>query len=129
MAIHEGVFRHPHDTIVSAGFRFVSELIAWIACPWAASLVSAWLAFPVLIILVGLPSVFSTVNDKRNVVVATPGGIRIIIELLLYSVAIITPWFVWPDTLSIISVLIVVTSLFMGYSRFKWLLRGAPQKG
>ncbi len=119
-------FHHPHDTVLSAGLRFLSEFIAWVSGPWAASLISDWLVLPVLIFLIGLPSIFSTVNDKRNVIVATQGGIRILIELLLYCVAIIAPWFVWSVTLSIISMLIVVLSLLMGGSRFMWLYRGAP---
>jgi len=39
------------------------------------------------VLLVGLPSIFSTPNDKNAVVVPTPGGIRVVIEFLLYSVA------------------------------------------
>ena len=73
--------------------RFLSELIAWIAGPWAVSLVSSWLVLPAIVVLVGLPSVFSTPNDKRNVVVSTPGLMRVGIELLLYSVAIVAAEF------------------------------------
>lgn len=129
MTKQDGDFNHPHDTFLSAGLRFTSEIIAWVAGPWAASLISDWIILPVLILLVGLPGIFSTINDKRNVVVPTPGAIRILIELLLYSVAIVAPWFVWSTTLSIVSLIIVLASLCIGYSRFRWLLFGAPHVG
>ena len=129
MTKHDGDFHHPHDTLLSSGLRFASELIAWVAGTWAASLISDWLISPVLILLIGLPSIFSTINDKRNVVVATSGMMRILNELLLYSVALITPWFVWSTTLSIMSLVIVVTSLCLGASRFRWLIHGAPSTG
>jgi hypothetical protein len=67
----------------------LTEVIAWVAGPWAASLCSNWLIVPTIVLLVGLPSIFSTTNDKNMVVVPTPGGIRVGIEFLLYAVAAI----------------------------------------
>ena len=75
--------RHRYDTVLSAGLRFCSEVLAWIAGPWAAAQISEWLILPVLIMLVGLPSVFSTENDKRQIIVSTPGPVRIGIDALL----------------------------------------------
>lgn len=122
-------FHHPYDTVVSASLRFLSEIIAWVAGPWAIGLFSKWLVLPALIVLVGLPAVFSTHNDKRNVVVSTPGPIRIVLELLLYSVAIVAPWFVWPAALSGLAAGIAVASLAAGIPRLQWLMKGAPQLG
>jgi hypothetical protein len=102
----------------------LSELIAWLAGPWAASLWSTWLVLPTLILLVGLPSVFSTPNDKNKVVVPTPGSIRLAIEFFLYAVAAVAPWFVWSWTISGIAVGIVVASIVVGIPRINWLLRG-----
>lgn len=116
---------HPHDTAVSAGLRFLSELITWIAGPWAAAQISPWLVLPAIIILMGPPALFSTPNDKRMIVVPTPGPIRVVIELLLYCVAAIAPWFVWPTFVSVIVVAIVVASVIAGIPRFRWLLAGA----
>ena len=121
-------FHHPHDTPVSAGLRFLSELIAWIAGPWAMALLSNWLILPSLVFLVGLPAVFSTLNDKRQVVVSTPGAVRVGIELFLYSVAAIAPWFVWPAAASALAVGIVVASVGVGIPRILWLAEGAPQQ-
>ncbi len=119
-------FRHPFDTPISAGLRFLVELIAWIAGPWAVASVSGWWVVPVLILLVGLPSVFSTPGDKRTVIVATPGPVRVTIELLLYLVAAAAPWLVWPKALAVAAVIIVCAGLATGFPRMRWLLRGAP---
>jgi hypothetical protein len=119
-------FSHPYDTFLSATTRFLSELIAWVSGPWALSLISSWLILPGLLLLLGLPSVFSTVNDKNKVVVAISGTLRLGIELLLYSVAAIAPIFVWPFWACIVSWIIVSVSLAVGLPRMIWLLRGAP---
>jgi hypothetical protein len=122
----EKSFRHPYDTPLSSGLRFLSELICWVAGPWAAAVASIWLVVPVLILLVGLPSVFSTPNDKNQVIVPTPGPARILIELLLYSVAAIAPWLVWPPLVATVAVAIVVASIAAGIPRMRWLFKGAP---
>lgn len=122
-------FHHPHDTPVSAGLRFLTELIAWVAGPWAVALLSKWLILPALVILVGLPAVFSTRNDKRHIIVPTPGPVRVGLELLLYSVAALAPWFVWPAAISVLAVGIVVASLVAGIPRFLWLIKGARNRG
>jgi len=121
-----GSFTHPHDTPISSGLRFLSELIAWVAGPWAASAWASWLVLPVLVVLVGLPAVFSTRNDKRQVVIATPGPVRVAIELLLYAVAAVAPWFVWPQAISAVCAAIVILSIGFGLPRMRWLVRGAP---
>ena len=77
---------HPYDTPLSGGLRFAVELIAWVAGPWAAAHVALWLAVPAAAVLVGLPSVFSTRGDKRQVIVATPGPVRV------QSSCCSTPW-------------------------------------
>ena len=92
------------------------------------ALLSGWLALPALALLVGLPSIFSTRNDKRKVVVSTPGAVRVGLELLLYLVAVVTPWYVWPAPISAVAVVIVIASLVAGIPRILWLVRGAPRE-
>ena len=119
------VLRHPFDTPLSSGLRFLTELIAWTAGPWLAAGVSKWLILPTLLVLVGLPAVFSTSGDKKNVVVPTPGPVRVAIELGLYAVAGTIPWFLWPVPVAWAALLIVLASLGFGMPRILWLLRGA----
>ena len=117
---------HPYDTVLSSGLRFLTELIAWVAGPWAASLYSKFLIVPAIVLLVGLPSIFSTPNDKNTVVVPTPGGIRVMIEFFLYSVAVVAPWFVWSPGIAASAAIIVLATIVTGVARTRWLLRGAP---
>ena len=120
--------KHPFDTPLSAGLRFGTELIAWIAGPWAAGAYSAWLIVPALAVLVGLPSVFSTPGDKNVVVVPTPGPLRVLIELFIYSVALLAPWMVWPQPVVVATSLVVVASVATGIPRIAWLFKGAPDE-
>ncbi len=117
---------HPYDTVLSSGLRFLTELIAWVAGPWAASLYSNWLVVPAIVLLIGLPSIFSTTNDKNTVVVPTPGGIRVVIEFFLFSVAAVAPWFVWSPGIAAAAAIIVLATIVTGAARTRWLLRGAP---
>lgn len=119
----------PYDTPASSGLRFLSELICWVAGPWAIGVVSKWLILPAVLVLVGLPSVFSTVNDKRSVVIPTPGPIRVTLEFGLYLVAMVAPWFAWSDVAAAISTAIVVPTIILGLPRARWLLDGAPSQG
>ena len=119
-------FKHPYDTPLSSSLRFLVEVIAWVAGPWAAANQSFWLFIPVATVLVGLPAVFSTVGDKRNVVVATPGPLRVLLELGLHVVAIGAAWVVWPAWLAVAATVAVVVALATGIPRTLWLLRGAP---
>jgi len=119
-------FHHPFDTPLSSGLRFLAEIIAWVSCTWAAVQQSVWLAIPVVVILVGLPSVFSTPGDKKQIVVATPGPVRILLEFVLYAVGVACAWVVWPAWLAVVATVIVLAAVAVGIPRTKWLLRGAP---
>jgi hypothetical protein len=123
----KSTFEHPYDTPLSGGLRFLAELIAWIAGTWAAAQVSVLLAIPVLLVLVGLPAVFSTPGDKRQVIVPTPGPARVLLELALYLVAVVCAWFLWSTWMAVFSSLIVAAAIVTGLPRLRWLLRGAPE--
>ena len=121
-------FDNPLDTIFSAASRFAIELVAWIAGPWAAAdLAGNWLAaIPALAVLVALPGVFSTTGDKRHVVVAVPGRIRFLIEVLLAAIAVASALLVWTY---IGAILVAIGSILMfvtGAPRAKWLVSNNP---
>jgi len=119
-------FQHPYDTPLSSALRFATELIAWTSGPWAAGKIS-WLLVPIaLIALVALPSLFSTVGDKRTVIVPTPGSARALLELFLFGIAAAAPWLVWHKSWAVVSLVTVVLALIFGYKRLAWLFRGAP---
>jgi hypothetical protein len=118
----------PFDTAASSGFRFVIEIVAWIAGPWAFAEATgtAWAALPAFLVLFGLPAVFNTPGDKSSTLVATPGPVRILIEAGLVGAAVGGAWLVWPSwaaaALSVVAVLMATT----GMRRYRWLANGAP---
>ncbi len=118
----------PYDTPASSGSRFSIELVAWVAGPWAAAEAtgSGWVAVPVLLVLLSLPAVFNTAGDKHTTGVATPGPIRIGIEMLLLAVALGSAWYVWPLWAAILVTLLGVVLLATGIPRYRWLAAGAP---
>ena len=96
--------------------------------PWAAAQLSIWLAIRTQVILIGLPSVFSTLGDKKQALVATPGPLRVLLERALHGVAVASAWIVWPAWLAVVVTVCVVAALAVGIPRTKWLLRSAPME-
>ncbi|NQW19688.1 MAG: hypothetical protein HQ477_03030 [Chloroflexi bacterium] len=121
-------FDNPLDTILSASSRFAIEIIAWIAGPWAAADISGtwFVTIPVLAVLLALPSVFSTVGDKRHIVVAVPGRVRFFIEVLLALVAIISALLVWTIIGAILVAIVAALMFITSIKRIKWLIANSP---
>jgi len=121
-------FDNPLDSNFSAASRFTIEIVAWVAGPWAAvDLTGTWLmTIPALAILVALPGVFSTTGDKRHVVVAVPGRIRFLIEVILAVVAIVSALLVWTVIGAVIVAIIAAIMFIAGAQRAKWLLSNEP---
>lgn len=117
----------PYDTFVSAALRFVVELIAWVAGPWAVFALSGqWvLILPTAALLIGLPAVFSAPGDKRRVIVPTPGPARLLIEMFLVVVAVAGSAVAWPKWAAIAVVVIAVSAVVAGLRRAAWLANGA----
>ena len=85
-----------------------------------------WVAIPTAVVLVGMASIFSTPGDKKNVVVATPGPLRLVIELVTAAVAVAGAWIVWPTWVAVVVTAIVLAALATGVKRARWLAQGAP---
>lgn len=119
----------PFDTRLSAGSRFAIELAAWVAGPWAAADMtgSGWVAVPALVVLVTLPALFNTPGDKNTDGIATPGPIRIEIEMFLLGVAVASAWIVWPAWAALAVTIIGVVMVVAGLPRYRWLAAGAPE--
>ena len=81
---------------------------------------------PVLAILVALPGVFSTTGDKRHVVVAVPGRIRLLIELILAVVAIYSAFLVWIYIGGAVVAVVALVMFISGASRTRWLISNEP---
>lgn len=118
----------PYDTYASSAFRFLIEVAAWVAGPWAAIDIAGvwWVALPTALTLLLLPAIFNTPGDKKTKGVPTPGFIRIGIEALLLGTAIFGAWRVWPNWLALAVSVAGAMMVAFGIPRYRWLLRGAP---
>ena len=111
----------PDDRVASA-LRFGTELVAWVATPWAIGPHSVVLAVLSVAVLIGLPTIFSTPGDKRNVIVAVPGYVTIALVALQVVVAVAAAWVAWHAFVAaLVSVLAVVT-VVLELPRWRWLL-------
>ncbi|MDP4507970.1 hypothetical protein [Nonomuraea turcica] len=106
---------------VASAFRFATELVAWVATPWALAPHSVPLAVVSVVVLIGLPTVFSTPGDKRNVIVAVPGQVTIGLVVLQLVTAVAAAWSAWHAVAAaLVSVLAVVT-VVLELPRWRWL--------
>ncbi|MEU6676396.1 hypothetical protein [Streptomyces sp. NPDC046925] len=115
----------PDDRVASA-LRFAVELVAWVATPWALADHSWLLATLSVVLLIGLPTCFSTPGDKANVIIAVPGWVTILLVLLQLVAAVTSSWLVWPTWAAVLVTLMAVTTLVTERHRWRWLLAGAP---
>lgn len=98
------------DERAASVLRFATELIAWVATPWALASYSWVLSVLSVVVLIGLPTVFSTPGDKNQVIVPVPGPVTILLVLLQLAAAVTAAWAVWPVWAAVgVSVLAAVT--------------------
>ncbi|MGW2720245.1 hypothetical protein [Streptomyces sp. NPDC001492] len=113
----------PDDRRAST-LRFATELVAWIVTPWALWSYSWPLAVLAVLVLIGLPTVFSTPGDKANVIVPVPGPVTILLVLLQLAAALVSAWWVWPVWAAVPVSLLAAATLITERSRWRWLLAG-----
>jgi hypothetical protein len=107
--------------------RFSTELIAWVATPWALSGRSWLLAALAVVILIGLPTLFATPGDKAQVIIPVPGPVTILLVLLQLAAAVISAWLVWPLWAAVLVWLLATATLVTERRRWRWLVSGDPQ--
>ncbi|MET9035128.1 hypothetical protein ACFYTG_34695 [Streptomyces mirabilis] len=111
----------PDDRIASV-LRFAAELVAWVATPWALSKYSWLLAVLAVVVLIGLPTVFSTPGDKAQVIIPVSGTVTILLVLLQLTAAATAAWFAWPICAAVLVSLLVAATLVTERQRWQWLL-------
>ena len=111
----------PDDRRASA-LRFATELVAWVATPWALSAYSWPLAVLALVVLIGLPTVFSTPGDKAHVIVPVPGAVTILLVVLQLVAAVVSAWWRWPVWAAVPVTLLAGAALVTEQPRWKWLM-------
>ncbi|MCQ9131864.1 hypothetical protein [Streptomyces hilarionis] len=113
--------KRPDDRVASA-FRFATELVAWVAAPWALSSHSWLLAALSVVVLVGLPTLFSTPGDKANVIIAVPGWVTILLVVLQLVAAVVSSWLAWPGWAATAVSLLAAATLVTEQRRWRWLV-------
>ncbi|MFX0575417.1 hypothetical protein [Nocardia nepalensis] len=105
--------------------RFTVELIAWIATPWAvaARFDSVFLAVLSVVVLIGLPTVFSTPGDKKQVLLAAPGWVTIALVVLQLVAAVLSAWVIWPSWIAVVVLVLAVLTVIAELPRWCWLWR------
>ncbi|MFD3419208.1 hypothetical protein [Streptomyces decoyicus] len=111
----------PDDRTASA-VRFATELVAWVATPWALAGHSWLLAVLSVVALIGLPTVFSTPGDKAHVIIAVPGRVTILLVLLQLAAAVTASWLAWPVWAAAPVTVLATAALITERRRWHWLV-------
>ncbi|MER6121026.1 hypothetical protein [Streptomyces sp. NPDC001743] len=102
--------------------RFATELVAWVATPWVLAGHSWLLAVLSVLVLVGLPTLFSTPGDKTAVLIAVPGWVTILLVLLQLAAAVVSSWLAWPAWAAVLVSLLAAATLVTEQRRWRWLV-------
>lgn len=101
--------------------RFSTELVAWIAAPWALASHSVALAVVSVVVLVGLPTIFATPGDKAQVLVAVPGVVTIFLVVLQLVAAVVSSWVAWPAVVAIVVTVLAAATVVTERPRWRRL--------
>ncbi|MBB6348719.1 hypothetical protein ACWGH8_17235 [Nonomuraea muscovyensis] len=110
------------DHPVGSALRFATELVAWVATPWALWPYSVPLAVLSPVVLIGLPTLFATPGDKRHVIVAVPGFVTILLVLLQLVAAVAAAWAAWSAVAGVAIALLAAVTVAFELPRWRWLL-------
>jgi hypothetical protein len=105
----------PGHNDARGALRFLAELIAWVAVPWALWPHSVALAVVAVIALIGLPAVFGTPGDRPGggTLVPVPGQVTIFLVVLQLAAATAAAWAIWPSwaaiTVTVICLVVPIT--------------------
>jgi hypothetical protein len=111
------------DPVSASAPRFLIEIIAWIAAPWALAPHSIWLAVLVDVLLIGLPTVFGMPGAKKQKnpvsIAAVPA---IALELLQPVAACVSAFAAWPAVVAYSVVAASLAACLLQLHRWRWML-------
>lgn len=113
------------DSRLASVLRFTTELIAWVATPWALAPHSIALAVAAVVVLIGLPAIFQTPGDKPRVIVAVPGVVTILMVVVQLGAAVAAAWIAWPMVVAIAVTVLALACVVTEQPRWRWLLRAS----
>ncbi|MFG2052638.1 hypothetical protein ACGFI9_01285 [Micromonospora sp. NPDC048930] len=111
----------PSRPDLASALRFLTELVAWVATPWALAPHSVVLAVASVVVLIGLPTVFATPGDKRQVLVPVPGVVTIGLVLLQLVAAVVSAWAAWPRPAAVLVTVLALAALVTELPRWRRL--------
>jgi hypothetical protein len=116
----------PGHNYASGGLRFLTELIAWVGAPWALWPHSIALAIGAVVLLIGLPALFSTPGDRPSggTIASVPAIVTILLVLLQLVAATSAAWVIWPAWAAAAVTTLCLIVLFTEQPRWRWLLHG-----
>jgi hypothetical protein len=117
--------KRPGHDWATGGLRFLTELIAWVGAPWALWQHSVPLAIGAVVLLIGLPALFSTPGDRPGggALISVPGSITILLVLMQLAVAATAAWLIWPRGISAAVTLLCLIVTFTEQPRWRSLVR------
>ena len=111
------------DNLARATPRFLCELAAWVATPWAfvTQMHSVALAVMSVIVLIGLPAAFATPAEKPKAIVPIPGSGTVALVALQLFAALISAWLAWPMPAAIVVSALIAVTVVTEQPRWRWL--------
>lgn len=104
--------------------RFLMEITAWVAVPWALVGVSIPLAVIAVAVLIGLPTVFQTPGDKPRVTVPVPGYVTVGLLVLQLVAGVAAAWAAWWAPVALVVTVLAAVTVVTELRRWRWLLTG-----
>ena len=115
---------------LASALRFSTELIAWVATPWAIADRSIVLAVLSVLLLIGLPTLFGTPGDKPGApLVPVPGPVTIALVVLQLVAAVVSSWVVWPAAVAVLVSLLAAATVVTETPRWRRLARTPAAPG
>ncbi|GAB3285778.1 hypothetical protein [Kineosporia babensis] len=115
----------PGHDYLSGGLRFLTELIAWVATPWALWSHSKVLAIGSVVLLIALPAIFSTPGDRPggDGPVAVAGIVTIGLLVVQLVAATVATWVLAPTWLAVIVTVLCLLVVVTEQPRWRALTR------
>jgi hypothetical protein len=110
------------DDLTASVPRFLVEVIAWMAAPWALWSTSAVLAIAAVAVLIAVPTIVGQPGAKKQrVPIAVPAAVAIGVELIQPVVAVVASAFAWPSWITVIVVVLAVIAGAAQLRRWRWM--------
>ncbi|MFB6812024.1 hypothetical protein [Streptomyces sp. NPDC056387] len=81
-------------------------------------------AVAAVVLLIGLPTVFATPGDEKQVIVPVPGAVTVGLVLLQLAAAVAAAWVAWPVWAAVAVTGLAAICLWTERARRRRLLRG-----